>query len=90
MNKGIKTEDIIKSLRICDRGTADCTGCIFSEEFGYFCSDKLKMLAADWMEQLREKLNAARMENTLLKNHIEGKCVIAQYAEEAAKSETSV
>lgn len=35
------------------------------------------------MDRLREKLNAARMENELLKNHIEGKCVIAQYAEEA-------
>ena len=74
----IKTEDIIKSLRICDRGTADCTGCIFSEEFGYFCSDKLKMLAADRLELLNTfdktqsakllgKINALETENELLR-----------------------
>lgn len=41
------------------------------------------------MDRLRGKLNTARMENTLLKNHIEGKCVIAQYAEEATTADQS-
>ena len=74
----IKTEDIIKSLRICDRGTADCTGCIFSEGFGYFCSGKLIALAADRLEWLNTfdktqsakllgKINALATENELLR-----------------------
>ena len=82
MNDEIKTEDIIKSLRICNSDFG-CGGCIFYENFGYFCPDKLGALSADRLERLSEKLNAARMENTLLKKHIEGKCTIAQYAEEA-------
>ena len=107
MTDEIKTEDIIKSLRICAQGDPGaCAACVYE---GFTCSDKLCEEAANRLEQLsnqhikiqynneeltisemcsrmdelRKKVNAARLENELLKNHIEGKCVIAQYAEEA-------
>lgn len=58
MNDEIKTEDIIKSLRVCG-SDSDCKGCIFYENFGYFCPDKLGALAADRLERLSGKLDAA-------------------------------
>ena len=105
MENEIKTEDIIKSLRVCARFDS-CEKCIFANEDAR-CSRSLMEEAADRLEQLsnqhikiqycneeltigemcirmdrlRGKLNAARLENELLKNHIGGKCVIAQYAE---------
>lgn len=49
-----------------------------------YCSEELTISEmCGRMDGLRKKVNAARLENELLKNHIEGKCVIAQYAEGA-------
>lgn len=78
MNDEIKTEDIIKSLRICGRGTADCTGCIFSEEFGCFCSDKLKMLAADRLEHSANAGKIAPDDERIMQQAIETYGVQAQ------------
>lgn len=82
MNDEIKTEDIIKSLRICAQGNPDaCAACAY---YGIAtCYEELCEDAADRLERLRGKLNADRLENELLKNHIGGKCVTAQYAEGA-------
>ena len=76
MNEEIKTEDIIKSLRICDAGPG-CNGCILAKDFGYFCMDELKRIAADRLELLNTfdktqsakllgKINALETENELL------------------------
>ena len=108
MNDEIKTEDIIKSLRICVQGNPDaCAACVYYgiatcyEELCEDAADRLERLhrqhikiqynseemtiseLCSRMDRLREKLNAARLENELLKNHIGGKCVTAQYAEGA-------
>lgn len=92
MNEEIKTEDIIKSLRICAQGNPDaCAACVY---YGIVACDKalfedvVKRLErlrrqhikiqynseeltiselCSRMDRLREKLNAARMENELLR-----------------------
>lgn len=92
MNDEIKTEDIIKSLRICAQGNPDaCAACAYSgtdtcyEELCEEAADRLERLhrqhikiqydseeltiseLCSRMDRLREKLNAARMENELLR-----------------------
>lgn len=52
MNEEIKTEDIIKSLRVCYVET-DCVGCMF--DISSDCDDQLMRLAADRLEQLSQK-----------------------------------
>ena len=109
MNDEIKTEDIIKSLRICTDFTENCSRCAFNNlvapncrfAMGNAAVDQLKQLSnqhikiqynneeltisemCSRMDELRKKVNAARLENELLKNHIGVKCVTAQYAEGA-------
>lgn len=65
MSDEIKTEDIIKSLRACARFDA-CKKCIFVNEDAR-CTHSLMEESADMMELLCEKLNAARLENELLR-----------------------
>ena len=66
MNDEIKTEDIIKSLRICAQGNPDaCAACAYSGIAT--CYEELCEDAADRLERLRGKLNAARLENELLR-----------------------
>lgn len=49
MREEIKTEDIIKSLRICAQGNPDaCAACVYE---GFTCSDKLCEDAANRLEQ---------------------------------------
>lgn len=92
MENEIKTEDIIKSLRICAQGNPDaCAACAYSgiatcyEELCEDAADRLERLhrqhikiqydseeltiseLCSRMDRLREKLNAARMENELLR-----------------------
>ena len=96
MNEEIKTEDIIKSLRICAQGNPDaCAACVYYgiatcyEELCEDAAERLELLSnqhikiqyhneeltvselCSRMDELREKLNAARMENTLLDNLLE-------------------
>ena len=88
----MKTEDIIKSLRICAQGNPDaCAACAYSgtdtcyEELCEDAADRLERLhrqhikiqydseeltiseLCSRMDRLREKLNAAKMENELLR-----------------------
>ena len=92
MSEEIKTEDIIKSLRICAQGNPDaCAACAYSgiatcyEELCENAADRLEQLnnqhikiqydneeltiseLCSRMDRLREKLNAAKMENELLR-----------------------
>lgn len=92
MNDEIKTEDIIKSLRICAQGNPDaCAACVYYgiatcyEELCEDAVDRLERLhrqhikiqydseeltiseLCSRMDRLREKLNAAKMENELLR-----------------------
>lgn len=92
MNDEIKTEDIIKSLRICAQGNPDaCAACVYSgtdtcyEELCEDAADRLERLhrqhikiqydseeltiseLCSRMDELRKKVNAARLENELLR-----------------------
>ena len=92
MNDEIKTEDIIKSLRICAQGNPDaCAACVYNgiatcyEELCEDAADRLKQLSnqhikiqynneeltisemCSRMDELRKKVNAARLENELLR-----------------------
>lgn len=92
MSDEIKTEDIIKSLRLCAQGNPDaCAACAYSgtdtcyEELCEDSADRLEQLnnqhikiqydseeltiseLCSRMDRLREKLNAAKMENELLR-----------------------
>lgn len=91
MENKIKTEDIIKSLRICAQGNPDaCAACAYSgidtcyEELCEDATDRLERLhrqhikiqynneeltiseMCSRMDELRKKVNAARLENELL------------------------
>lgn len=92
MNDETKTEDIIKSLRICAQGNPDaCAACVYYgiatcyEELCEDAANRLEQLnnqhikiqydseeltiseLCSRMDRLREKLNAAKMENELLR-----------------------
>ena len=92
MNDEIKTEDIIKSLRICAQGNPDaCAACAYYgiatcyEELCEDAADRLERLhrqhikiqynseeltiseMCSRMDELRKKVNAARLENELLR-----------------------
>lgn len=92
MNDEIKTEDIIKSLRICAQGNPDaCAACVHNgiatcyEALCEDAADRLERLhrqhikiqydseeltiseLCSRMDELRKKVNAARLENELLR-----------------------
>ena len=93
MTDEIKTEDIIKSLRICTDFTENCSRCAFNNlvapncrfAMGNAAVDQLKQLSnqhikiqynneeltisemCSRMDELRKKVNAARLENELLR-----------------------
>lgn len=75
MSEEIKTEDIIKSLRMC-ANSQGCTGCIMCDQ--KWCENAIRRIAADRLEQLNtfdrtqsakmiRKVNALETENELLR-----------------------
>lgn len=76
MNDEIKTEDIIKSLRICERGNPNsCAACVYYgiatcyEELCEDAADRLELLNTfdkTQIARLLGKINALATENELL------------------------
>lgn len=111
MENEIKTEDIIKSLRICAQGNPDaCAACAYYgiatcyEELCEDAADRLELLSnqhikiqycneeltisemCSRMDELRKKVNAARLENELLRGALKS----SGHSEEVREMEIDV